>query len=83
MYFNVLVDGVLWGIYRLADDPRAGAVTINRAGDKEYSGQLSVFRDSLESMKRMEDSGQALDNRFPEEPLGWCRTGNPGLFPTI
>jgi hypothetical protein len=83
MYFNVFVDGTLWAFYRLADDPRAGTVTINRAGDKQYSGQLSVFMDSLESMKRNEDSGQALDTRFPEEPLGWVRTGNPGIFPTI
>ena len=82
-YFNVHVDGVLWGIYRLADDPRAGTVTINRAGDKQYTGQLGVFMTSLEEMKRMEDSGQALDNRWPEEPLGWVRTGNPGIFPTI
>lgn len=82
-YFNVFVEGVLWGIYRLADDPRTGAVTINRAGDKQYSGQLSVFMDALESMKRNEDSGEALNTRFPEEPLGWVRTGNPGIFPTI
>lgn len=82
-YFNVMVEGVLWAFYRLADDPRAGSVTINRAGDKQYSGQLGVFMDSLESMKRMEDSGQALDTRFPEDPLGWVRTGNPGIFPTI
>lgn len=82
-YFNVFVEGVLWGIYRLADDPRAGTVTINRAGDKQYSGQLGVFMDSLETMKRAEDSGYALDNRWPEEPLGWVRTGNPGIFPTI
>src|SRR5271157_450558 len=82
-YFNVTVDGVLWAFYRLADDPRAGAVTINRAGDKQTSGQLGVFMTALEEMRRMEDSGQALDTRYPEEPLGWCRTGNPGLFPTI
>jgi hypothetical protein len=82
-YFNVAVEGVLWGIYKLADDPRAGTVTINRAGDKQYSGQLGVFMTALEEMKRMEDSGQALDNRWPEEPLGWVRTGNPGIFPTI
>jgi hypothetical protein len=81
-YYNVLVEGVLWAFYRLADDPRAGTVTINRAGDKQYSGQLSVFMDALETMKRMEDSGQALDTRYPEEPLGWVRTGNPGIFPT-
>lgn len=82
-YFNVFVEGVLWGIYRLADDPRTGAVTINRAGDKTYTGQLGVFMTALEEMRRMEDSGQSLDNRWPEEPLGWVRTGNPGLFPTI
>jgi hypothetical protein len=82
-YFNVFVEGVLWGIYRLADDPRTGSVTINRAGDKQYSGQLSVFMDALETMKRNEDSGEALNNRYPEEPLGWTRTGNVSIFPTI
>jgi hypothetical protein len=83
VYFNVFVEGVLWGIYRLADDPRTGAVTVNRQGDKQYSGQLAVFMSALEDMKRSEDFGDALNNRYPEEPLGWARTGNPGIFPTI
>jgi hypothetical protein len=83
VYFNVLFEGVLWCLYRLADDPRTGSVTINRAGDKQYSGQLSVFHDALEEMKRNEDPGEALNTRFPEEPLGWVRTGNPGIFPSI
>jgi hypothetical protein len=83
VYFNVFLEGVLWAFYRLADDPRAGAVTINRPGDKQYSGQLAVFMTALEEMKRMEDSGEALNTRFPEEPLGWVRTGNPGIFPSI
>jgi hypothetical protein len=82
-YYSSFLEGVLWGFYRLSDDPRTGSVTINRAGDKQYTGQLGVFMDTLETMKRMEDSGEALDTRYPEEPLGWVRTGNPGIFPSI
>jgi len=83
IYFNVFLEGILWAFYRLADDPRAGAVTINRAGDKQYSGQLAVFMTALEEMKRNEDSGEALNTRYPETPLGWTKTGNAGIFPTI
>lgn len=82
-YFNVMVEGVLWQFYRLADDPRTGTTNINRPGDKQTQGQYGVFMQSLEDMKRTEDSGQAIDARFPEDPLGWVRTGNPGIFPTI
>lgn len=82
-YFNVMVEGVIWQFYRLADDPRTGTTNINRPGDKQTQGQYGVFMQSLEDMKRAEDSGQALDTRFPEDPLGWVRTGNPGIFPTI
>lgn len=82
-YFRAQVDGTLWGIYRLADDPRAGTVQINRAGDKEYTEALGTFMDSLETMRRDEDSGQALDTRYPEAPMGWTRMGNPGIFPSI
>lgn len=82
-YFNAMVEGVIWQFYRLADDPRTGTTSINRPGEKQTQGQYGVFMQSLEDMRRAEDAGQALDTRFPENPLGWVRTGNPGIFPTI
>lgn len=82
-YFNVLLEGVMWQFYRLADDPRMGSSSINRPGDKQTQGQYGVFMQSLEDMKRSEDYGDSLDSRYPEQPLGWVRTGNPGIFPTV
>lgn len=82
-YFNVLVEGVLWQFYRLADDPRTGSASINRPGDKQAQGQFGIFSQALEDMKRSEDYGEAIDSRYPESPLGWVRTGNPGIFPTV
>ena len=80
-YFQVCLEGVLWMFYRLADDPRAGQVSINRPGDKDSAGQWGAFADALESMKRSEDSADDMQTRFPEQPMGWSRTGNPGIFP--
>jgi len=42
-YFNVAMEGILWMFYRLADDPRAGSVSINRPGDKSSQGQYGVL----------------------------------------
>jgi hypothetical protein len=80
-YFNTALEGVLWMFYRLADDPRSGAVSINRPGDKDSNGQQGVFMAALEEMKRMEDVADDMQTRFPEQPLGWSRTGNPGIWP--
>lgn len=82
-YFNVLVEGVLWQIYRLADDPRTGTTSINRPGDKTTQGQYAVFRDVLEEMRRQEDLSEGIDSRFPEDPIGWTRWANPGVYPYI
>lgn len=80
-YFNVLLEGVIWQFYRLADDPRTGSASINRPGDKQSQGQYGIFMQSLEDMRRAEDYGEGIDTRYPESPLGWVRTGNPGIFP--
>lgn len=69
-YFQVCLEGVLWMFYRLADDPRAGGVSINRPGDKESQGQQGVFMDALEQMKRNEDTADDMQSRFPEQPMG-------------
>ncbi len=82
-YFNVMVEGALWMVYRLADDPRTGSVSINRPGDKTTAGQYGVFRDVLMEMVRQEDMSEGIDSRFPEEPMGFGRCNQPGVYPFL
>lgn len=66
-YFNVLAEGILWLLYRLADDARAGTAQLVR-GQVVYTGQLGVFIDAMMSAKEKEESG-AGDTIYPEAPL--------------
>lgn len=66
-YFNVMVEGLKWKLYQLADDQRTG-------------GQYQVFLAELEKMKRDEDWGDAQQFTYPEDTLGQRRATNPGLF---
>lgn len=81
-YFNVALEGVLWMLYRLADDPRAGGVSINRPGDKDSQGQQGVFASALEQMKRDEDNADEMQTRFPEDAMGFGRNNNTAIWPT-
>lgn len=67
-YFNVLAEGILWLLYRLADDARAGTAQLIR-GQVVYTGQLGVFVDSMISAKEHDESGTG-DTIYPEAPLG-------------
>jgi len=80
-YFQVCLEGVLWMFYRLADDPRAGTISINRPGDKESAGQWGVFANALEDMKRMEDGADDMQTRYPENPMGWGRPSTGCIWP--
>ena len=81
-YFNVAMEGILWMFYRLADDPRAGGVSINRPGDKDSQGQQGVFMDALEQMKRNEDNADEMQTRFPENSMGYRNaTGAVYIWP--
>lgn len=81
-YFNVFVEGVLWQIYRLSDDPRAGsgAYMINGSQSKTRQGQYAIYQQALENMKNIEDLGSGDEFMYPEEPLGVGRSYFPGLF---
>lgn len=67
-YFNVEAEGILWLLYRLADDARAGTAQLIR-GQVVYTGQLGVFVDALMAAKEYEESGSG-DTIYPEAPLG-------------
>lgn len=66
-YFNVMVEGLKWKLYQLADDQRTG-------------GQYQLFQAELQKMKADEDWGDAQQFTFPEDSLGQRRMTNPGLF---
>lgn len=81
VYFNVFVEGLLYYLYKYADDQRAGGVQVMKGGQRQYTGQLAVFMFALQAMAEAEDYGNAQGVRFPSEPLGVGRgPGNPGLF---
>lgn len=79
MHFQTYVEGVLWMLFRLADDKRQGAAIKTPVG-VQYTGQLGVFYDSLMDMIRQEESGQG-DTIYPEESIGGTHSTNfPNAF---
>lgn len=81
-YFNVLEAGLLWRVYQLLDDPRAGTAQISENGNsvRQYTGQMGVFMYALKEMARTEDLGSGDEFRYPEQPLGTGRSFWPGLY---
>jgi hypothetical protein len=81
-YFNVLDAGLLWKVYQLTDDPRAGGSQASKNGSmmQQYTGQLGHFMNLLLEMARTEDLSAGDEFMYPEQPLGVGRSYWPGLF---
>jgi hypothetical protein len=81
-YFNVLDAGLLWKVYQLTDDPRAGTAQLSRNGTmiEQFTGQFGVFMGLLKEMARTEDLGAGDEFMYPESPLGIGRSYWPGLY---
>jgi hypothetical protein len=81
-YFNVLDAGLLWRVYQLLDDPRAGGAQMSENGSsiKQYTGQMGMFMAMLKEMSRTEDLGAGDEFMYPEQPLGAGRSYWPGLY---
>jgi len=81
-YFNGFVEGLLWKLYQLSDDPRAGTMQYAKNGSymRQYSGQLGIFMDALLQMARTEDLASGDQFEFPAQPLGVGRSYWPGLY---
>ncbi len=81
-YFNVLDAGLLWKVYQLTDDPRAGTAQLSRNGSmmEQFTGQFGVFMGLLKEMARTEDLGAGDEFMYPESPLGVGRSYWPGLY---
>jgi len=81
-YFNIVDAGILWRVYQLIDDPRAGTAQVSENGSmvKQYTGQFGVFMTMLKEMARTEDLGAGDEFQYPEQPLGVGRSYWPGLY---
>lgn len=64
-YFPVYQEGVLWQSYLYSDDPRAGGVTVDGEGKRQYTGQLGVFQAMIAEMRQSEK--MLLD--YPQVPI--------------
>lgn len=77
---DVFVEGLLWMLYRLADDKRAGTAIKTPVG-VQYTGQLGIFYDALVMTKEAEEHG-AGDTIYPEISIGGesLTSSNFGIF---
>jgi hypothetical protein len=72
-YVQVAHDGILYKLWGLDEDPRAGTVSYSTDGLMSYSGQLAVFMGGMKAMAMDEDAG-AIDTMFPADPIGIWNT---------
>lgn len=77
-HMDVFCDGLLWMLYRLADDDRAGTAVKTSQG-VQYTGQMGIFFDKLTMTKETEEHG-AGDTIYPESSIGGDNLYFPGIF---
>jgi len=75
-YAFVALEGLLYWVYKLNDDSRAGTAQTDAFGRvNEYTGQLGIYKAALNRMKMAEDWG-FTESVFPAEPMGLPRDSN-------
>ena len=75
-YASVALEGLMYWIYKLADDLRAGSAQCDAYGRVVgYSGQLGTYKAALQRMKSAEDYGHT-ESVFPSDPMGLPRDSN-------
>jgi len=75
-FAQVALEGLLYWVYKLGDDQRAGSATTDAFGRViGYGGQLGIYKAALNRMKMSEDWG-FTDSLFPSEPMGVPRDSN-------
>lgn len=75
-YRVVALEGLLYWIYKLSDDTRAGGAQTDAFGRiTGYGGQLGSYKSALNRMKMAEDFG-FTDSVFPSESMGIGRDQN-------
>lgn len=72
----VALEGLLYWVYKLSDDARAGSAQTDAFGKLiGYTGQLGTYKAALNRMKMAEDYG-FTESIFPAEPMGLPRDSN-------
>jgi len=79
-HIDVVVNGLIYYIYRFTNDVRAGEMRIDRSGNRAYTGAFGTYMNSLQAMADTED--WADQPQFPDANFGDFRGTNPGLFGT-
>lgn len=75
-YAFVAMEGMLYWVYKLNDDNRAGTATTDAFGRVTgYTGQLGIYKAALGRMKSAEELG-FTESVFPSEPMGLGRDAN-------
>lgn len=72
----VALEGLLYWVYKLADDSRAGSASTDASGRIiGYTGQMGIFHGALNTMAMAEDS-LFTESVFPSDPMGLPRDSN-------
>lgn len=72
----VALEGLLYWVYKLGDDSRAGSAQTDAYGRAiGYSGQMAMYKAALNRMKMTEEYG-FTETVFPHEPFGLPRDSN-------
>jgi hypothetical protein len=74
-YAEVAIAGLLYWLFKVAGDNRAGTAVTDAAGRVSYSGQLGEFMSALFGMKKAEDRLGGETALFPAEPISVGRDG--------
>lgn len=76
VYAMAAIQGLLYWVYKLSDDTRAGGVTCDAFGRTTgYTGQYGAFRAAINQAKEAEDFG-FTESVVPAEPMGLPRDSN-------
>lgn len=76
VHAGVAMHGLLYWLYKLTDDARAGESVCDQYGRVvNYTGQLAIFHGAMNKMKMFED-GLFTDSVFPSDPMGTPRDAN-------
>lgn len=68
-YAQVALEGLMYWVYKLSDDARAGTAQATGGGQMGFNGQLGIYKAALSRMKSAEDWG-ASNSLYPESTMG-------------
>lgn len=70
-YYHVFLAGLTWAAMLLAGDPRAGQVTIDGRGNRQYTGQMGIMETLIAQMRQDEKINLGPSAVAPSNPLAF------------